>query len=186
MWKLCLELSEDKTKVIARLPGEVDLGGELNQNELNEQLVAMNAEKMFVVEGEVVRFINCAKERKAEAYEGIVIAEKRNAQVEVELSNNDMLASMNVVGAYGGRGLRGPEIVQALAQARVSKGINKLALKKVLVVSTQLKPGETFSQPVAVGKQPIKGKDALFTPLVKDITKRILKPKDGQSASDKI
>lgn len=51
MWKLCLELSEDKTKVIARLPGEVDLGGELNQNELNEQLVAMNAEKMFVVEG---------------------------------------------------------------------------------------------------------------------------------------
>ncbi|MCV5222956.1 FapA family protein, partial [Escherichia coli] len=52
--------------------------------------------------------------------------------------------------------------------------------------STQLKPGETFSQPVAVGKQPIKGKDALFTPLVKDITKRILKPKDGQSASDKI
>ncbi|MEF1190519.1 FapA family protein, partial [Vibrio parahaemolyticus] len=48
------------------------------------------------------------------------------------------------------------------------------------------KPGETFSQPVAVGKQPIKGKDALFTPLVKDITKRILKPKDGQSASDKI
>ena len=64
MWKLCLELSEDKTKVIARLPGEVDLGGELNQNELNEQLVAMNAEKMFVVEGEVVRFINCAKERK--------------------------------------------------------------------------------------------------------------------------
>lgn len=186
MWKLCLELSEDKTKVIARLPGEVDLGGELNQNELNEQLVAMNAEKMFVVEGEVVRFINCAKERKAEAYEGIVIAEKRNAQVEIELSNNDMLASMNVVGAYGGRGLRGPEIVQALAQARVSKGINKLALKKVLVVSTQLKPGETFSQPVAVGKQPIKGKDALFTPLVKDITKRILKPKDGQSASDKI
>ena len=77
-------------------------------------------------------------------------------------------------------------LVQALAQARVSKGINKLALKKVLVVSTQLKPGETFSQPVAVGKQPIKGKDALFTPLVKDITKRILKPKDGQSASDKI
>ena len=34
--ELCLELSEDKTKVIARLPGEVDLGGELNQNELNE------------------------------------------------------------------------------------------------------------------------------------------------------
>ncbi|EEZ89472.1 conserved hypothetical protein [Vibrio harveyi 1DA3] len=146
----------------------------------------MNASQAFVDDAEVVRFINCARERKAEAYEGIVVAQIKNAQVEVELSNNDMLASMNIVGAYGGRGLRGPEIVQALAHARVSKGINKLALKKVMVVSSQLKPGETFTQPVAVGKQPVKGKDAIFTPLVKDITKRILKPKEGQSTSDKI
>lgn len=186
MWKICLEWSEDKTRIFARLPGDIEFGGELNQKELPEQLQAMNASQAFIDDAEVVRFINCARERKAEAYEGIVVAQIKNAQVEVELSNNDMLASMNIVGAYGGRGLRGPEIVQALAHARVSKGINKLALKKVMVVSNQLKPGETFTQPVAVGKQPVKGKDAIFTPLVKDITKRILKPKEGQSTSDKI
>lgn len=186
MWKICLEWSEDKTRILARLPGDIELEGELNQKELPEQLQAMNASQTFVDEAEVVRFINCTRERKAEAYEGIVVAQIKNALVEVELSNNDMLASMNIVGAYGGRGLRGPEIVQALAHARVSKGINKLALKKVMVVSSQLKPGETFTQPVAVGKQPVKGKDAIFTPLVKDITKRILKPKEGQTTSDKI
>ncbi|WP_045465943.1 DUF342 domain-containing protein [Vibrio hyugaensis] len=186
MWKICLEWSEDKTRILARLPGDIELGGELNQKELPEQLQAMNACQTFVDEAEVVRFINCTRERKSEAYEGIVVAQIKNALVEVELSNNDMLASMKIVGAYGGRGLRGPEIVQALAHARVSKGINKLALKKVMVVSNQLKPGETFTQPVAVGKQPVKGKDAIFTPLVKDITKRILKPKEGQTTSDKI
>ncbi|YCO01109.1 DUF342 domain-containing protein [Vibrio sp. VNB-15] len=186
MWKICLEWSEEKTRIFARLPGDIEFGGELNQKELPEQLQAMNASQTFVDETEVVRFINCARERKSEAYEGIVVAQIKNALVEVELSNNDMLASMNIVGAYGGRGLRGPEIVQALAHARVSKGINKLALKKVMVVSSQLKPGETFTQPVAVGKQPVKGKDAIFTPLVKDITKRILKPKEGQTTSDKI
>ncbi|MGI9948781.1 DUF342 domain-containing protein [Vibrio hyugaensis] len=186
MWKICLEWSEDKTRILARLPGDIELGGELNQKELPEQLQAMNASQTFVDEAEVVRFINCTRERKSEAYEGIVVAQIKNALVEVELSNNDMLASMKIVGAYGGRGLRGPEIVQALAHARVSKGINKLALKKVMVVSNQLKPGETFTQPVAVGKQPVKGKDAIFTPLVKDITKRILKPKEGQTTSDKI
>ncbi|WP_098414535.1 DUF342 domain-containing protein [Vibrio sp. ES.051] len=184
MWKLCLALSEDESKVVARLPREIE--AKLKHEELREQLAEIDANKMWVDDAEVVRFINCAKERKAEAYDGIVIAQKCNAQVNVELSNNDMLASMTVIGAYGGRGLLGPEIVQALAQARVSKGINKLALKKVMVVSAQLKPGETFSQPVAVGKQPVKGKDAIFTPLVKDITKRILKPKEGQSSSDKI
>jgi len=186
MWKLCLKWSEDQKKIIAHIPGDVDLGGELNQKELPEQLAEMDASKLFVDEAEVVRFINCARERKAEAYDGIIIAELRNAEVSVELSNNDMLASMCVVGAHGGRGLRGPEIVQALANAKVSKGINKLALKKVMVVSTQLKPGETFVQPVAVGKQPIKGKDAIFTPLVKDISKRVLKPKQANSDSDKI
>ncbi|OHY94498.1 polymerase [Vibrio rotiferianus] len=186
MWKLCLKWSEDQKKIIAHIPGDVDLGGELNQKELPEQLAEMDASQLFVDEAEVVRFINCARERKAEAYDGIIIAELRNAEVSVELSNNDMLASMCVVGAHGGRGLRGPEIVQALANAKVSKGINKLALKKVMVVSTQLKPGETFVQPVAVGKQPIKGKDAIFTPLVKDISKRVLKPKQANSDSDKI
>ncbi|WP_407833592.1 DUF342 domain-containing protein [Vibrio rotiferianus] len=186
MWKLCLKWSEDQKKIIAHIPGDVDLGGELNQKELPEQLAEMDASELFVDEAEVVRFINCARERKAEAYDGIIIAELRNAEVSVELSNNDMLASMCVVGAHGGRGLRGPEIVQALANAKVSKGINKLALKKVMVVSTQLKPGETFVQPVAVGKQPIKGKDAIFTPLVKDISKRVLKPKQANSDSDKI
>ncbi|WP_282065303.1 DUF342 domain-containing protein [Vibrio rotiferianus] len=186
MWKLCLKWSEDQKKIIAHIPGDVDLGGELNQKELPEQLAEMDASKLFVDEAEVVRFINCARERKAEAYDGIIIAELRNAEVSVELSNNDMLASMCVVGAHGGRGLRGPEIVQALANAKVSKGINKLALKKVMVVSTQLKPGETFVQPVAVGKQPLKGKDAIFTPLVKDISKRVLKPKQANSDSDKI
>ncbi|GAK16301.1 LOW QUALITY PROTEIN: predicted polymerase [Vibrio sp. JCM 19053] len=185
MWKLCLELSEDKTKVIARLPGEVDLGGELNQNELNEQLVVMNAEKMFVVEGEVVRFINCAKERKAEAYEGIVIAEKRNAQVEVELSNNDMLASMNVVGAYGAEVYVAPRLFKPLLKREFRKASTNW-LRKCWLSALSSNPAKLFLQPVAVGKQPIKGKDALFTPLVKDITKRILKPKDGQSASDKI
>lgn len=186
MWKLCLEWSEDKKMVYARIPGDIELGVELEAKELSEQLTEMNAEDAFVEQSEVLRFINCARDRKAEAYEGIAIARIKNACVDVELSDNDMLATMHVTGAYGGRGVRGPEIIQALTQARVSKGINKLALKKVLVVSCQLKPGEVFSQPVAIGKAPIKGCDAIFTPLVKDITKRILRPQGGQSPSDKI
>ncbi|MDF2153114.1 FapA family protein [Vibrio sp. CAU 1672] len=186
MWKICLEWTDDQQQILARLPVDIELSGELNSKELPDQLQAMQAERLLVDEAEVTRFINHARERKAEAYAGMVIARVQDAFVDVELSNSDMLASMKVTGAYGGRGLRGPEIVQALANARVTKGINKLALKKVLVVSNQLKPGESFLQPVAVGKQPVKGKDASFTPLVKDITKRVLRPKGSQSDTDKI
>ncbi|HAS6346436.1 TPA: DUF342 domain-containing protein [Vibrio vulnificus] len=185
MWKLCLSWNEKKTEITAKLPA-ADLGSELVRKELDAELVEMEAKALFLDDSEVVRFLNCARERKSEAYDGIVIAKRLNAQLEVELTDNDMLASMKVTGAYGGRGLRGNEIIHALAQARVTKGINKLALKKVLVVSNQLKAGEEFIQPVAQGKQPVKGKDAQFIPLVEDISKRVLKPEKGKSANAKI
>ncbi|MDV6251894.1 FapA family protein [Vibrio sp. EA2] len=186
MWNLCLEWSEDKTRIIARLPRDAELAGALDKEELPAQLTLMNADSLYVENDEVSRFIDDVRVREAMAYQGIVIAQKKNAHLHIELSNNDMLASITVIGAYGGRGLRGEEIVRALAKAKVTKGINKLALKKVMLVSSQLKPGVTFTQPVAVGQQPVKGNDAIFTPLVKDITKRILKPKQGQSSGDKI
>jgi len=185
MWKLCLSWNEKKTEITAKLP-EADLGSELVRKELDAVIAEMEGAELYLDDAEVVRFLNCARERKAEAYDGIVIAKRLNAQLDIELTDNDMLASMKVTGAYGGRGLRGSEIVHALAQARVTKGINKLALKKVLVVSNQLKAGEEFVQPVAQGKQPIKGKDAQFVPLVEDITKRVLKPEKGKSANAKI
>ena len=134
------------------------------------------ADEYKLLDDEVARFINLAKEMKSEAYIGISIAEVQDATVEVVLSEHDMLASMVVVGAYKGKPLRGPQIVQALAQAHVTKGINKLALKKVLVMSHQLKAGETFTQPVAKGKNPVQGVDAKFVPLVEDPTKQVLAP----------
>lgn len=108
----------------------MDLGGELIRKEIDAVLAEMDAGNLFLDEAEVVRFINSVREKKAEAYQGIEVAKRLNAQLEVELSNNDMLASMKITGAYGGRGLRGSEIVHALASAHITKGINKLALKK--------------------------------------------------------
>ncbi len=133
--------------------------------------------KFFVLEEEVNKFINCAKEMKGEAYSGIRVAEMRDSSVEVTLDDEEMLASMLVTGAYDGKPLNGPDIIKALADAQVTKGINKLALKKVMVMSAKLKPGETFTQPVAQGKRPIQGKDARFVPLVEDVSKRVLAPK---------
>jgi uncharacterized protein (DUF342 family) len=91
---------------------------------------------------------------------------------------------MVVTGAYKGKPLKGPQIVQALAQSRVTKGINKLALKKVLIMSHQLKAGETYSQPVAKGKDPIQGQDAKFIALVEDPSKQVLAPKEENGKVD--
>ncbi|KGY14365.1 polymerase [Vibrio tubiashii] len=178
MWNKFVAFSEGKDQVIAKLSPDITVDNNFDTRGLDEALAAIGADQLFVLEGEVSRFITLAKEMKSEAYVGIAIAEVRDASVEVVLSEHDMLASMVVTGAHKGAPLKGPQIVHALAKAHVTKGINKLALKKVLILSHQLKPGETFTQAVAKGKDPIQGSDAKFVPLVEDPTKQILAPKE--------
>ncbi|WP_414932734.1 DUF342 domain-containing protein [Vibrio europaeus] len=177
MWNKFVAFSEDKEQVVAKLSPDITVDNNFDTRGLSEALSEIGAGELFVLEDEVTRFINFAKEMKSEAYVGIAIAEVRDAMVEVVLSEHDMLASMVVTGAYKGKPLKGPQIVHALAQAHVTKGINKLALKKVLVMSHQLKSGETFTQAVAKGKNPTQGVDAKFVPLVEDPTKQVLAPK---------
>ncbi|WCP69391.1 FapA family protein [Vibrio tubiashii] len=177
MWNKFVAFSEDKEQVVAKLSPDITVDNNFDTRGLSDALSEIGAGELLVLDDEVTRFINFAKEMKSEAYVGITIAEVRDATVEVVLSDHDMLASMVVTGAYKGKPLKGPQIVHALAQAHVTKGINKLALKKVLVMSHQLKAGETFTQAVAKGKNPTQGVDAKFVPLVKDPTKQVLAPK---------
>ncbi len=177
MWDKFVALSEDNQSVIAKLSSDITVDNNFDTRGLDEALASIEANDFFVLDDQVAQFINYAKEMKSEAYVGVTIAEIRDATVTVELSEQDMLASMKVTGAYRGNPLKGPQIVHALAQSHVTKGINKLALKKVLLMSNQLKPGEVFTQAVAQGKNPIQGKDAKFIPLVKDPTKQVLAPK---------
>lgn len=177
MWNKFVSMSEDSTYVTAKLSPDITVDSNFSTRGLDEALAEISASSFLVLEEEVNKFINCAKEMKGEAYSGMRIAELRNAVVEVELDDDEMLASMVVTGAYDGKPLTGPDIIKALADAHVTKGINKLALKKVMMMSVKLKAGETFTQPVAQGKRPIQGKDARFVPMVEDVSKRVLAPK---------
>ncbi len=131
MWKEIVSLSDDKKQVIAKLPNEMSLPRDFDYGGLNEALAALEAESYFVYEEEVLRFLTLAKEGKSESFHGITVADKLDATIELVISENDMLASMVVTGAYGGKPLSGPQLVHALASGSVTKGINKLALKKV-------------------------------------------------------
>lgn len=186
MWDKLVSLSEDEQGVVAKLLPDISVDGNFDTRGLDAALANIGASDFYLMEEAVNRFIKCAREAKSEAYVGFPIAEVRDATVEVVLSEHDMLASMVVTGAYKGQPLKGPQIVHALAQSHVTKGINKLALKKVLVMSHQLKPGETFTQPVAKGKNPIQGKDAKFVPLVKDPARQVLAPKESDQDGGKV
>lgn len=186
MWNELTRLTEDKNGVIAQLPQGEEVGPTFSAEGLERALEALGASRFYLNEDAVNTFVRTARESKKTAFEGVIVAERKNAEVRVVLENHDLLASMVVTGAYGGRGLSGPDIMQALANAGVVKGINKLALKKVLMVSQELKPGETFTQPIAVGVQAKNGKDARFVPLVEDVDARVLKPQKTDGKTQKV
>ena len=107
-----------------------------------------------------------------------VIAKKQNALAEVMITEQDMVASIKVTGAYAGLPLVASDIIKLLADAQVVKGINKKALNKVLYLSNMLSAGETYVQPVAVGKRAKEGRDTRFIPLVADPKARVLRPQE--------
>ncbi|MDG3086282.1 FapA family protein [Vibrio hannami] len=186
MWNELTRLSEDQSSVIAQLPTNDEVGPTFSASGLDRVLEELGAKDFFYDEDAVNRFVAAARETKKAAFEGIVVASRTNATAKVVLENHDLLASILVTGAYGGRGLSGPEILHALSEAKVVKGINKLALKKVLAVSSELSPGEEFTQPVAVGEDAKHGKDARFIPLVDDATERVLKPQSTDNKTDQV
>ncbi|SHE31029.1 DUF342 domain-containing protein [Vibrio gazogenes] len=183
MWKRILSITEDKKSVIANLKPIETLSKKLSKSGIMEALANIGASKFYLDQDVLERFINVANEGKGDAYKDTVVAKRLHAQVRVELADQDMLASMVVVGAYGGRGLLGSDLVYALAQSKVTKGINKTALKKVLIVSRTLSPGEVFVQPIARGKNPVNGVDTKFIPLVDDVNKRVLAPQQKKNSS---
>ncbi|NLS11938.1 DUF342 domain-containing protein [Vibrio sp. SM6] len=186
MWKYCLSWDDKHDNIIAKLPRDRKLSEPLKRRTLDAQLRAMDAEKLFLHEQDIIQFIEATLGEFPDAYEGIRIAQRLDAQIQVELSQADMLASITIVGSYGGNSVSGHDIVQALAQNQIKKGINKLALKKVLVKGNQLSAGQRFTQVVAAGKQPVNGEDARFIPLVEDITKRILRPQQSHENDGKV
>jgi len=186
MWKELTRLSEDSNSVIAQLPRGEEVGPTFSIDGLEKVLTELEVSGFYYDDEAAGRFVRAARENKKSAFEGVIVAFRKDAEAKVELSDSDMLATMHVTGPFGGKQISPVEIMQALANAHVTKGINKLALKKMLSLSTDLPKGEAVEQPVARGLQPVNGKDAQFVPMVEDANTRVLAPQEKDNKTHKV
>lgn len=181
MWKDFVGLDNDNSRVIAKMTESQTFDSALDKRALKDALQELGVADLHPLDEGIDKFLNAGRSGDASVYQGFVVAEKRNATLEITVSSNQMQASMTVTGAYGGRPLIADEIVKAISDAGIKKGIHKPSLKKVLVASQALKPGETFTQLFAQGKEVEDGKNAYLKPLIKDVMKRVLAPKDNDA-----
>ncbi|MDV7104859.1 FapA family protein [Vibrio sp. TH_r3] len=186
MWKELIQLSENSNNVIAKLSHGQQLGPTFSLDGLDVVLQELGVSDFYFDDEAAGQFVRAAREKKKSAYQGVVVAYKKDATVNVILSDSDMLATMIVEGSCSGKPLGSVDIMQALANAHVIKGIDKLALKKVLSASQGLAKGETLELSVAKGVQAINGVDVIFTPLVADISQRVLAPQEDNNQTHKV
>ncbi|PSU33592.1 DUF342 domain-containing protein [Photobacterium lutimaris] len=148
---------------------------------LIEQLISLGAEKFYfyekAIDSALAVTIRDDEPSPETAYpEPIVIAERRNASLVVKTDSDFMRAAITVTAPYGGNHATGADILEALKQNRIVKGIRKTQLHQLLQRAQSLQPGEKLTLPVAFGRLPENGVDVRFESLVDDASQRILKP----------
>lgn len=157
----------------------------VTREEITSQLAELGAEQFYLFESalnEALEMMNVATpETDADSdvaveIRQVVIAERRNAALLVKTEPDFMTASVTVTGAYGGEPVTGQQLISALQENHIVKGISKAVLQELLGQSHQLAPGEKLTMAVAFGREPQHGADSWFEPLVADASQRILCP----------
>ncbi|WP_244298173.1 DUF342 domain-containing protein [Aliivibrio finisterrensis] len=173
-----LILSDDKSTVHFVIPENIELPHLIEAHHIHQALKNMGAEKYYLFDNEIENVISSINKGSVSELNGILISQRLDAQLSIDMQEDEMTATMTVTGAYGGIPLRGPLIIEALTNKHILKGINKDNLKNLLLKSQVLKPGETISNIIAVGQAPIAGQDAQFKSLVPNILERVLQPQE--------
>lgn len=114
------------------------------------------------------------------------VLERIDARIEVSIEADEMSAIAEITTATGGINLSAKAILTAAQEAGVTKGFIKEELIKLAQKAAKEQGGATLKATIALGKEPINGKNAKVKLLVQSAQDRILKPKSRQDGSDSV
>ncbi|OAN10941.1 hypothetical protein A3K86_18330 [Photobacterium jeanii] len=172
-----LKLSKDKNTISIHAQPLLEQETLVERGDIYQQLASLHGGSLFRYESAIDSAIAILNADKALEPQDIVIAEQRDASLIVKTTNNNMSASITVIGAYGGKDISGKALLAALKQNNIIKGIRKHLLQTLLAKSRWLKAGEKLTMQVALGRLPQNGENSRFKPLIVDVSHRVLKPK---------
>lgn len=111
------------------------------------------------------------------------IAERRNGQIEVEISEDKMSAQMQLTAAWGGEEVTIQDILKSLKTNNVGMGLSKVKIQTLLKQLTELQPGKTCKSIIATGKASINGVNAKIERKVPLARERLLQPQQREDGT---
>lgn len=112
-----------------------------------------------------------------------VLAEARDAQVEVLINEDKMEARIRASGAYGGQAVNLDLIRAALRRAGVTTGLDSVAITTLLREGAELSAGNSRELLIARGRAPQNGDSARLERLTRTAAERMLQPKVREDGS---
>lgn len=175
-----LQLSQQGQTVSLCVESLANAEMKVSRGDVYAALSNINADQFFIFENAIDSALEVLNSDPASNISAepktIIIAEKRSATLIVKTSPDLMTASMTIVGASGGNRVTAKELLSALKDNHIIKGIRKVQLQELLTKGQSLVSGEKLTLPVAFGKLAEDGTDSQFKPLVEDISQRVLRP----------
>ncbi|QSX37740.1 DUF342 domain-containing protein [Shewanella sedimentimangrovi] len=106
------------------------------------------------------------------------VAERRDGQIEIVISDDRMQAEMIITSAWGGKQVTLQDILKALKTDGVAMGLSKQRIELLLRQLPSLAPGEQCRQIIANGKEAINGVNARLDRKVPLARERLLQPQE--------
>ncbi len=180
MSQLPLLLSHQGHTVSLRIEPLDDAEMKVSRGDVYAALSSVNANQFFIFENAIDSALEVLNSDPTSDIifepKTIIIAEKRPVTLIVKTSPDLMTASITIVGAYGGSRVTAKELLSALKDNHIIKGIRKVQLQELLTKGQELASGDKLTLIVAFGKAAENGTDSQFKPLVEDISQRVLRP----------
>ena len=179
---IAFNFAEDDKTLNVTLKGEGLLFSMINAP-LLQQLLDENFPGLYVDEAELNHVVDSFNEQYKEAAEPdkvvveSAIAERRDATVTIQVSDDKMSAIARLEAAYGGDSLSVRDIALAALEAGVKKGLKKETIVRLVKQAELAPPGKVFEVEIARGKMAINGRDTKFKQLARSAKDRILRPK---------
>lgn len=175
-----LDLNESSGVLSAKV-NVTELNGKITSKALIQEILREQPE--FELAAQDVLDNLCEHANNASGEEGAAplhadVAYRRDAQVSIVISDDEMTAKIQFKAPYGGNIPTLDGIKKIALKHKVTKGIDDQAIEDLLTRAKALPKGAELDVDFASGLPPVNGKPSKATPLFENIQERILRPKE--------
>ncbi len=178
----CLRPSQDKLGVMLKIApqssavSEIDIRALLMRSDFSQYLIDQEA-----LQEAVDKFTQLREQPDLADEWGdteVKLASAKNAEVEVTISEDRMVAWATITAAHGGRPIGHRDLVVAMQEAGIQFGLQKRRATELIHFGQKAEPGSTIKRVVALGRHPENGEDSRFERLVDTPLERVRRPKE--------